>query len=142
MTAPLFQALRANKAVGWLLFVEAVCTVAILANTASIAGTNVLLSRQSSGLDEVGVIAVAFDEFDGGSSALRLREDLAALSAIPGVSSAALVNGIAALAADFVGVEAGLRLALEQVVAEVRVVDRGAAEAMDADDDNVGLVLF
>ena len=94
MTAPLFQALRANKAVGWLLFVEAVCTVAILANTASIAGTNVLLSRQSSGLDEVGVIAVAFDEFDGGSSALRLREDLAALSAIPGVSSAALVNGI------------------------------------------------
>ena len=93
MTTPFVQALRANKAVGWLLFVEAVCTVAILANTASIAGTNVLLSRQSSGLDEAGVIAVSFDEFDG-SSELRLQEDFAALSAIPGVLSAALVNGI------------------------------------------------
>ncbi len=56
--------------------------------------------------------------------------------------AAALVNRVAALAADLVGVEAGLRLVPEQVVAEVGVVDRRAAEPVDADDDDIRLGFF
>lgn len=80
--------------------------------------------------DDFGVRVAFLDE---------LGEGFEVLVPVLGVSdvAAAFADGVAALAADFVGVESGFGLVFEEVEAEVFVVDGCAAEAVDADDDDV-----
>lgn len=51
--------------------------------------------------------------------------------------AATLVNGIAALAAEFVGVYSGVGLALNEVVSEIGVIDGCTTKTVNPDDDDV-----
>lgn len=51
--------------------------------------------------------------------------------------AAAFVDGIAALATDFVGVNGGVGLAIHEIISEIGVIDGGSAKSVDSDDDDV-----
>jgi hypothetical protein len=53
----------------------------------------------------------------------------------------AVEDGIAALAANFVGVNGGVWLSFDDVICEIGIVCGSAAEAVDADDDDVLVVV-
>ncbi len=51
--------------------------------------------------------------------------------------ASAFVDGVAALAADFIGIDGGVGLALDQIISEIGVIVGGSAESVDSDDDHV-----
>lgn len=51
--------------------------------------------------------------------------------------TAAFVDGIAALATDFIGINGGVGLALDEVISEIGVIDGGSTKSVDSDDDDV-----
>lgn len=80
--------------------------------------------------DNFGFRVTFFDE---------LGEGVEIVIPLGGVSDVAAprVDGVAALAAEFVGVNGGVGLAFDEIVSEVRVVDGVSTKTMNPDDDHI-----
>ena len=91
--APVLRALTHRKIGVVLIVAQIALSVAILANSVSIVQQRQGLMRRPSGLDEANTFSLT-NQFTGSSSDLsaRIRTDLAALRAIPGVIDATAVQ--------------------------------------------------
>lgn len=69
----------------------------------------------------------------------KLGEGVEIVIPLGGVSDVAAprVDGVAALATEFVGVNGGVGLAFDEIVSEVRVVDGVSTKTMNPDDDHI-----
>jgi len=93
---PILSTLRRHKTASALIVLEIALSCAIICNAVFLISTRLERMDRPSGLAESELVRLQYAGLgqDGGDAAARVREDLAALRAIPGVQAASLVNQI------------------------------------------------
>lgn len=90
---PILSALRRHKAAASLIIMEIALSCAILCNAVFLISTRIQLMDRPTGLAEDEVVRVQLNKTDGKDNFAALtEEDLAALRALPGVTSASAAN--------------------------------------------------
>ena len=93
---PILSTLRRHKTASALIVLEIALSCAIICNAVFLISTRLERMDQPSGLAESELVRLQYAGLgsDEGEAAARVREDLAALRAIPGVKAATLVNQV------------------------------------------------